>query len=792
MSEFGAVLRRFRKAAGFSQEKLAELSAVSVEAVKTLEAGRRRHPRPQTVKLLSDGLGLTEDERAELVAAATRSRTTRQVPEQLPDDLQDFSGRDQQVDNVEKLFLSGESRQGVVVISALAGMGGIGKTALGVHVAHRVADQFPDGQLYLNLRGFGPGEPMTAAEALGRLLGSLGVQVGDSPSSVDEIAARYRSVLAGRRMLVFLDNAATASQVLPLLPGTSTCAVLITGRRALTNLPGAAHLALDALPESEALSLLAQVVGDERTASDPVNARAVVRLCGGLPLALRIAGARLAAQPSWSVEYFAQRLETNRRRLDELALGDLDVRTSIELSLTAATEQDAAAKEVFGLLGVHEGSGFDLKVAARLADRPEAELEPLLEHLVDLHLLESPAPRRYQFHDLVRAYAGELPTTEADRLAARDRVMALYVAMAWRARTRRGIGDPFSREWLDELWLAGTDDLEYEEILTWLDAEATEILAAARRLMAGSHSDLATVVRLAVGMALFWADRGRHAEGAQLTDAAAMALRRDPSCASPRAHATIEHYLARHYWALSDFETAAVHMTVAREAAAAQGYQWMLIYCMLGLAQSLERLDRLDEAMAQAQAGLALALSTGEETTEGEARFTLGVIAGRLGRFAEQDREFELAANLTRRRYPGSYQWIVHFIADAYRRCGRPENARSCLRTQLAEVKESESPFGVAECLQALGAVEVELASYEAAQGYLEEALVLIGGNSGEQEARTRHSLGDALSGLGEAEPAQVQWRLALELYSRYGLPQAEEVRSLLTASSPHGGSLRG
>lgn len=791
MSEFGAVLRRFRKAAGFSQEKLAELSAVSVEAVKTLEAGRRRHPRPQTVKLLSDGLGLTEGERAELVAAATRSRTTRQVPEQLPDDLQDFSGRDQQVDNVQKLFLSGESRQGVVVISALAGMGGIGKTALGVHVAHRVADQFPDGQLYLNLRGFGPGEPMTAAVALGRLLGSLGVQVGDSPSSVDEIAARYRSVLAGRRMLVFLDNAATASQVLPLLPGTSTCAVLITGRRALTNLPGAAHLALDALPEPEALSLLAQVVGDERMESDPLNARAVVRLCGGLPLALRIAGARLAAQPSWSVEYFAQRLETNRRRLDELALGDLDVRTSIELSLTAATEQDAAAKEVFGLLGVHEGSGFDLKVAARLADRPEPEIEPLLEHLVDLHLLESPAPRRYQFHDLVRAYAQELPTTEADRLAARDRVMALYVAMAWRARTRRGIGDPFSREWLDEQWLTGTDDVEYEEAMTWLDAEATEIVAAAQRLMAGPHSDPATVVRLAVGMGMFWSDHGRHAEAAQLGELALTALRRDPDCGPPRAEPTIRHHLARHYAERSDFEMAAAHMRGAVEASAAQDYQWMLSYCLPALAEFLERLDRLDEGMAQARAGLELALSRADEAAEGQTRFILGVIAGRLGRPADQDREFELAAQLIRTNYPGAYHWMAHAIGDAYRRCGRPENARSWLLAPQAEVSFVRSQFAVAESLRTLGAVEVELAAYDDGRGHLEEALALIGDNSGELEARIRQSLGDALSGLGEAEPAQEQWRLALELYSRYGLPQAEEVRSLLTASQ-HGGSLRG
>jgi transcriptional regulator with XRE-family HTH domain len=604
VSEFGKVLRRFRTEARLSQEKLAERSGVSVEAIKTLEAGRRRHPRAWTVKLLGDGLGLTAEERAELVAAGTRTPRTDRVPEQLPDDLQDFAGRDEQVIEVEKLFTSGAAGPGVVVVSALAGMGGIGKTALGVHVAHRVADQYPDGQLYLNLRGFGPGEPMSVGEALGRLLETLGVRPGDSSAGVDEIAARYRSALAGRRVLVFLDNAASEAQVLPLLPGSSTCAVLITSRRLLTGLPGAAHLALDTLPDQEALAMLDQIVGDGRIASDPAAALSIVHLCGGLPLALRIAGARLAAQPSTSVAGLARQLGTSRRRLDELALGELDVRMSIEASLAAATDQDAGAVAAFRLLGLHEGQALDVRVAARLLDLPVAETEERLERLVDLHLLESTGPRRYQFHDLVRAYVQELPTTETERRAARDRVMALYVAMAWRGRMIRGIGDPFSREWFDEQWLRGTGELEYEEVMTWLDREAAEILAAARRLMAGSHPDPATVVRLAIGMVVFWSDRGRHTEAAELGELAVTALRRDPDCAPPRAEATVRHHLGRHYAGLSDFATAAVHMNAAAEAAAAQGYQWMQAYCLVGLAEFLERLDRLDEGMAKAQAGL--------------------------------------------------------------------------------------------------------------------------------------------------------------------------------------------
>ncbi|MER7244115.1 helix-turn-helix domain-containing protein [Kribbella sp. NPDC000426] len=769
MSDFGTVLRKFRRTAGLSQEKLASASGISVEAIKALEAGKRRSPRPLTLKLLADGLGLAGDERAELVAAGTQSRTSRQLPGQLPDDLEDFSGRDEQIADVEKLFSSGEERQGVVVISAIAGMGGVGKTALGVHVAHRVAAQFPDGQLYLNLRGFGPGEPMVVAEALGRLMGSLGVQT--DVSDVDELASRYRSALAGRRVFVLLDNAANEAQVLPLLPGTSTCAVLITSRRSLTTLPGAAHLALDALPEPDARSLLAQVVGDGRIESDPVNAEAIVRLCGGLPLALRIAGARLAAQPSWSVEYFAERLGTNRRRLDELTLGDLDVRMSIEVSLAAATEQDAGAVAAFGLLGLHDGEELDVRVAARLLDLPVAATEELLEQLVDLHLLESSGPRRYQFHDLLRAYAQELAAARisaSERLAARDRVVALYVAMAWRTRMPR-LGTS-SRAWFDEQWLAGSEGLEHEEVMAWLDAEADQVLAAAGRLTTGPWPDLTTLVRLAAGMVLFWADRQRNADGARLGELAVAALHRDPSCAPSGVEASIRHNLAQHYGVMADFERAAAHMRVAVELSGAPGSEWMLIHSLFALAQFLERLDRLDEGMTHAETGLELALKAGDEALEGQARFTLGVLAGRLGRPDEQDREFELAATLVRVHEPTSFAWLSRSIGDTYLRCGRPDSARNWLRTELATVKGSCSPFAVADHLQLLGAAEVQSTAYAAARGHLEEALALIGENSRELEVRVRASLGDALSGLGATELAEDQWRLVQGLRDQYGL----------------------
>jgi tetratricopeptide (TPR) repeat protein len=684
------------------------------------------------------------------------------VPDQLPDDLEDFAGRDEQVADLEKLFSAGEARQGVVVVSAVAGMGGVGKTTLGVRVAHRVAGLFPDGQLYLNLHGSGPGEPMTAEAALGRLMDGLGVQVGDTSSGVDELAARYRSALAGRRVFVFLDNAASESQVLALLPGTSTCAVLITSRRMLVGLPGAAHLALETLREPDACELLAQIVGDGRVESDPDGIQAIVRLCGGLPLALRIAAARLAAEPSWSLAYFAQRLATSRGRLDELAFGDLDVRTSIEVSLSAATERDANA---FRRLGLYEGAELDVRVAARLLELPVADTAARLERLVDLHLLETSGPQRYQLHDLVHEYAGETAAgiSAAECRAAADRVMALYVAMAWRARTSRGIAAR-AQDWFDESWLDGTEELGYDQVMAWLDAEASEVLAAARRC-----PDPAAVVRLASGMVLFWADRRRNAEGAQLGELAVAALRRDPTCAPPSVEAGIRHNLAQHYAVMSDFQPAAAHMRVAVEVSSAAGDRWLLTHSLLGLAQFLERLDRLDEGLVQAQAGLELALGAADEAAEGQARFTLGVIAGRLRRPAEQDREFELAVTLVRANAPNSFAWLIRSIGESYSRCRRPEKARDCLQAELAGIRQSGSRFAVADHLQLLGAAEVELAEHASARANLDEALSLIAGTSGDLEAGIRQSLGDALSGLGEHELAQEQGQLARVIRSRGG-----------------------
>lgn len=764
MTDFGPVLRRFRKAAGLSQERLAEVSGVSVEAIKTLEAGRRRSPRVKTLELLSDGLGLDADQCAELQAAAAGSSAGR-----LPNDVPDFVGRVEQIAAVSELLTGGGQAPGVVVISAIAGMGGVGKTALAVRVARELAGRFADGVLYVNLRGFGVGEPMTPLEALNTLLQQLGFAVHRPPESTEEAAGLFRTVCAGRKLLVVLDNAVGVDQVLPLLPGTSSCAVIVTSRRALAGLPGARSLELAVLPEDEALALLIAVAGSERIKSDLPAAREVVARCGSLPLAIRIAGSRLAAEPSWTVADLARRLADESARLDLLGDG---VRASIALSLAGTSATDVAAAEIFGLLGLFEGDELDLKVAARLVDRPEAEVEPLLEHLVDLHLLESASPRRYQFHDLVRTYARELAPSDAGT-AARERVLALYVAMAWQARAKLGVSQAF---WYDERWVAGAEHLEYDEVMAWLDAEAAEILAAARR----PTTDRGTLVTLAGGMLRFWIIRRRHIEGTELGELALAALRDDPNCASVFALSRISYHVAAHYSARGDSETAVTHLRAAIAAAPMETDPLNHVVCTITLAQDLERLGQLDEATELARSGLDGALQLGNEIIESDARFSIGLLAGRLGRFAEQDEAFDLATATLRRSRPEILHLMLPDIGASYLRSDRPEAARTWLRDHLPETKLSGDQAAIADHLHWLGLAETALADHDAAYEALTEALDVIQGSNDELEAKIRHALGTALSGLGEPEPAREQWRLALKLYRQCGSSQADEVRTLL------------
>ncbi|MGH3765795.1 MAG: BTAD domain-containing putative transcriptional regulator [Pseudonocardiaceae bacterium] len=328
------------------------------------------------------------------------------APAQLPADITDFTGRETPLATIA--HLAGTAQGSARALVAITGKAGAGKTALAVHAAHRLRDQYPDGQLFVNLRGTETG-PLHATDVLARFLRSLGVDPTAIPDDAEERAAVYRSRLADRRLLILLDDAACEAQLRPLLPGTPGCAVLVTSRARLAGL-GCAQVDLDVFEPDQAVELLARAAGPQRVAAEPAAAREIARLCGFLPLAIRVAGTRLSARPHWPLSRLETDLADEDRRLDSLQLGDLGVRASLARSYESL---DVMARRAFRLLGLLEIRDVAPWVAAALLDVPQTRAEELMDTLVDLHLLDvaghdASGQLHYRFHDLVRVYAREV------------------------------------------------------------------------------------------------------------------------------------------------------------------------------------------------------------------------------------------------------------------------------------------------------------------------------------------------------------------------------------------------
>ncbi|MGH3693421.1 MAG: BTAD domain-containing putative transcriptional regulator [Pseudonocardiaceae bacterium] len=354
------------------------------------------------------------------------------APAQLPADVTDFTGRKIQLGTV--MHLTAVADHSATVLVAITGQAGVGKTTLAVHAAHRLRAQYPDGQLFVSLRGT-QANPLPAADVLARFLRSLGVDPAAIPEDAEERAALYRSRLADRRLLMVLDDAACEAQLRPLLPGTPGCAVLVTSRARLAGLGGARVIDLDVFEPDQAVELLAQVAGPQQVAAEPAAAREIVRLCGFLPLAVRVAGARLSSRPHWPLSRLETDLANDDTRLDTLRLGDLEVRASLALSYESL---DGMARRAFRLLGLLEIGDFPPWVTAALLDVSQPRAEELMDTLVDLHLLEvadrdASGRVRYRFPDLLRCYAREVLAAhepESGCRAALDRAFGGWLALA--------------------------------------------------------------------------------------------------------------------------------------------------------------------------------------------------------------------------------------------------------------------------------------------------------------------------------------------------------------------------
>ncbi|MFB9679519.1 BTAD domain-containing putative transcriptional regulator [Streptosporangium vulgare] len=411
------------------------------------------------------------------------------TPHQLPADTHDFTGRRDLVGKAEEFLRTGDAA--AVRIVVLSGKPGVGKSCLAVHVAHRLASDFADGQLYRDLRS-SQLEAMPLADTLGTFLRSLGIPGPAVPSEADERISMYRSLLADRRMLVVLEDVAGENQVMPLLPGSAGCSVIITSRSRLTGLPGALQLDVDVMDQEQSLELIGKVIGADRVAAEPEAAVALTKVVGGLPLALRILAARLAARPHWSLASMVGRLSDEWHRLDELAYGEMIVRQSLSLTYDG---MDDTTRRVFRLLGLAEVEAIPAWLAAVLLDGDVQRSMDRLEQLVDDQMLDvsgvdAGGDPRYRFHGLIRVFARERlheRETRETMLAVLGRVVGCWLDIAAEAHRRLHGGDYTVLHGSAPRWKLPQEHLDrlLASPLNWLDSERANLCAAV--LQAGEH-----------------------------------------------------------------------------------------------------------------------------------------------------------------------------------------------------------------------------------------------------------------------------------------------------------------
>jgi len=650
-------------------------------------------------------------------------------PRQLPPAIASFTGREQELAELERL-LGRPAPEAATTIVAINGPAGVGKSALANRAAHRLAAHFPDGQLYVDLQGEAGGlAPLDTGEVLGRFLRALGADGRHLPVQREERAGLLRSLLAERRLLVMLDNAATAAQVRLLLPASATCAALITSRRHLAELDGVVHLRLDLLSTDESVALLAQLAGSHRVVAEPATSAEVVRMCGRLPLALRIAGARLAARPAWSMSTLAQRLRDERLRLDELELGGLAVRASLQMAyreLRDGCPIGVDASRAFRLLALLDAADVDIPVAAALLDQPAQVAEAALERLLDANLLESRAPARYRFHDLVRLFARECAWSddpEADRAAAIGRALRYYLATVRCADELLRPGQPPTRE---EPPVAALAFRDRATALDWLETERANLLSAVRQAAAGPDHHIAW--QLAAGLFGFFDVRGSWDEWEEVNRFALQAAQRD---GDQRGEAQARRDLGAIAW----------------------------------------RRYRLEEATEQLERSLELRRMTGDPHGEAQTLNSLGLVL--TARRCYQDATGYLERSLALFRQRGDRRGegqVLNNLGDLYRMQGRYDEALACLQGDLEICRELGDRRGEAITLCNLGEVHRDQCHAGEAFDHHHQSLVIC------RELGDRRGQGLNLDGLGEARRLQGRHREAID-FLRHGVALLRKAR---------------
>jgi tetratricopeptide (TPR) repeat protein/transcriptional regulator with XRE-family HTH domain len=757
----GAVLRRARQKAGLTQEELAAKTGLSVRTIGDLERGLTAKPHRRSLEILAEVLELPEPSRMQLVetsrqspapAAANSSQPRRaDGPAQLPTDIPDFTGRASQAEELCSLLLGNGGKQGAagVRIALVTGSGGLGKTTLAVHTAHRLASQFPDGQLYANL--LGATQPANPSDVLARFLRDFGLDAGTVPADLDERAGRYRTLLAGHRVLIVLDDARDAAQVRPLLPGSASCAVLITTRGQMPGLAGARTIDLDVLLQDEARRLFDLVVGQERAAAEPGATDDVLAACAGLPLAIRIAAARLATRSSWTVQTLADRLADEHRRLDVLRAGDLGVRASFEVSFTSLPGPPHPGgvdpAQAFRLLGLWTGPSISLPAASALLGEDEDAAADALDVLLDAHLLESPEPDRYRFHDLLRVYAADrarTQVTEQDRCAAVTRLLTWY--------------------------------------LHTTEAAAKVISAHHARVPLDAPPDtIQPLCFTSLDQALAWCKQERAAL-AVATHLAAVASLHEIAWKLPAA--AMSFYYRRGYW--GDWvATHQIGLESARASGDLQAEAWMLNN--LGIAYGDQRMEECLSCFEQA---VALYGEAGDKHGEARASVNLANALLDIGQFAKARPAAERALSLHRERFYRHGEGIaLNILGCTCRELGQLNRAIEHLQAALAIFRELGDRMMEADSLSELGETYLQFGQLSDGIASLRASLT-IGRDTGDRhhQAVSLHRFGRGQRQAGDLRLAYELFTEALKLCEELGeTKRAAEIRVDLASMSEEG-----
>nr|WP_157529332.1 tetratricopeptide repeat protein [Kibdelosporangium sp. MJ126-NF4]CEL22916.1 FOG: TPR repeat [Kibdelosporangium sp. MJ126-NF4]CTQ90056.1 FOG: TPR repeat [Kibdelosporangium sp. MJ126-NF4] len=748
------------------------------------------------------------------VVPAKSAKVDWHSPRELPHDIPGFSGRTTELDRLDALL----DAVGVAVID---GPAGVGKTALAVHWAHRMARHFPDGQLYLNLRGFDPHQrPMSQADALRKLLGALGVNAQRIPADLDEQTRLFRSVMAGQRVLVVLDNARTADQVRRLLPGHSTCFVVVTSRNRLEGLiawDGAVRVNLDVLTPPDAIELVTGIVGEARVAAEPDACGELARLCGYMPLALRIVAERGAVHESLRLADMVRGLSAEHDRLlDQLSNGDetTAVRTVFSWSYNAL-QPDAA--RLFRLLGLHPGPEVSIAAAGALAGLVPLKARQLLDTLAGAHMLEEAGRDRYRLHDLLRMYAAECAMaeeSEKDRDEAVRRVLTWYLHSADGAarllapQRRRAALPPLAGEQQPESF--GT----YHEALTWFKAERANLVAATRQ--AEQAKEYAVAWKIPAALLGFFNLRKHWADWISVHKIALQAARK---LGDPYAEAWTLNSLGIAYYDLRWFTKAAEYFQRALQIRREIGDRYGEASTLDNLGNTLRKLRHFDESIECYQRALELFREISDRYGEGSALRNLGGAHRGLRRLDDAVDHYRQALLIWRELGERSGEGnTLSNLGDIHRKLGRSEQAIECYEKALRICREIDSRYGEGAVLDNLGDVYEDLERHEeairyynqalrisqelgdnfaegntldnlgcanyrarnfdAAEQYLRQALVLRQEiNDRRGEAITCHHLGVVCYASGDHVEGHDMWRRALEIFDELTEPHSIQIR---------------